>query len=119
MHQASCERWRRTSPVPVEAGRSFTTKTFPMYTFQQFKALPAELQLDELGLNGVSLDLDCNLQGSEAVLFAYSDFYVELVVAKHTDDILCVNCFRGLDMLEPYLDQIDISEINPLLLCSR
>lgn len=100
-------------------GRSFTTKYFPMYTFPQFKALSAELQIDELGQHGISLDLDCNLQGSEAVLFAYRDFYVELVVVKHTDEILCVNCFRNLNLLEPYLQQIDISEINTLLLCSK
>jgi len=90
-----------------------------MYTFQQFKALPAELQIDELGQHGISLDLACNLQGSEATLFAYRDFYVELVVAKHTDEILCVNCFRNLNLLEPYLEQIDLSEISALLLCSR
>ena len=86
-----------------------------MYTFPQFKSLSSELQIDELGLHGVSLDLDCNLQGSEAVLFSYHDFYVELVVAKHTDEILFVNCFQSLNMLEPYLEQIDISEINALL----
>lgn len=86
-----------------------------MYTFKQFNALSNELQIDELAQHGVSLDPDCKLQGSEAVLFAYSDFYVELVVIKHTDEILSINCFQNLNRLAPYLEQIDISEINVLL----
>lgn len=72
-----------------------------------------------MALHGVSLDLACGLQGSEGVLFAYRDFYIELVVAKHTDDILCLNCFKDLGMLEPYLAQVDIGEVAPLLLCIR
>jgi hypothetical protein len=99
--------------------RFVTNKTYCVYTFDRFLELPLELQIDQLALHGISLDLACDLHGSEGVLFAYRDFYIELVVAKHTDDILCLKCFEGLDMLEPYLAQVDIDEVAPLLLCSR
>ena len=90
-------------------------KQSSMYTFQQFETLPSEMQIDELGLHGISLDLDCDLQGAESALFAYRDFYVELVVVKHTDEILGVNCFQNINLPEPYLEQINIAEINALL----
>lgn len=90
-----------------------------MYTFDRFCELPAELQIDELVLHGISLDLSCSLRESEGVLFAYHDFYIEMVVVKHTDDILCLNCFKNLDMLEPYLEQINIGEVAALLAYSR
>lgn len=81
--------------------------------------MPVGQQIDELALHGISLDLVCSLRGSEGVLFAYRDFYIELVVVKHTDDIICLNCFKDFDMLEPYLQQVDISEVAALLAYSR
>lgn len=86
-----------------------------MYTFQRFQTLFPETQLHELSLHAVSLDLAYDTNGAEAVLFSYHDFYVELVVEKITDDILSIKCFRSAKKLEPYLHQIDISEINALL----
>lgn len=86
-----------------------------MYTFYQFKALSAETQIEELSFYGISLDLAYDTEGAEAVLFAYHDFYVELVVEKYTDDILTITCFRHTKKLEPYLCQIDLTEINVLL----
>lgn len=86
-----------------------------MYSFHQFSRLPAEVQLDELNAAGVALDLAYSLQAAEAVLFAYDDFYVEMLVARHTDEILALKSFRSLKRLEPFLHQVDISEITVLL----
>ena len=90
-----------------------------MYSFHQFKTLSGEIQVNELSLYGIGLDLACAVNGAEAALFAYNDFYVELVVETFTDDILALRCFRSTRKLDRYLKQIDISEINPLLDCSR
>lgn len=90
-----------------------------MYTFQQFKRLPAEKQLEQLTRHGITLDLWYSIHGAEAVLFAYHIFYVELVVEKYTDEILSVHCFQSTLKLAPYLQQIDITEITALLACSK
>lgn len=90
-----------------------------MYSFKRFQTLLPETQLHQLSLHGVSLDLAYCTNGAEAVLFAYHDFFVELVVETITDDILAINPFTSIKKLEPYLQQIDISEISALLACGR
>jgi hypothetical protein len=44
---------------------------------------------------------------------------VELVVEKYTDEILSINCFSSTKKLEPYLHQVDITDITSLLACSK
>lgn len=82
-----------------------------LYSFYRFKALPKDVQLDELNRHGVELDLSCTVATAEAVLFAYNGFYVELLVQKHTDEILNLTCFKSMKKLEPYLSQVDISDV--------
>lgn len=90
-----------------------------MYSFHRFQNLPANLQIDQLSVHGIVLDLAHSIKGAEAVLFAYHDFYVELLMVKQTDEILSLRCFKSTKKLEPYLRQIDITEITVLLACSR
>lgn len=90
-----------------------------MYTLQRFKALFPEKQLQQLTSHGISLDLAFCIDSTEAIVFAYNDFYVELVVEKVSDDIIAINCFRSVKKLTPYLHQVDISEITSLLACSK
>jgi hypothetical protein len=89
-----------------------------MHSLLQFKALSTNLQINELNQRGIPLDLAYTTQNAEAVLFAYDDFYVELVVEKLADEIIAVRCFRSLKKLEPYLQQVDIREITSILSCS-
>ncbi|QEC57802.1 hypothetical protein FSB75_18465 [Flavisolibacter ginsenosidimutans] len=77
--------------------------------------LPLSVQLDQLNSQGIPLDLAWMQRATEAVLFAYGDFYVELVVEKFTDEIVSVKCFKNTKRLEPYLRQISLAEILPLL----
>ncbi len=77
------------------------------------------MQINQLSLHGIGLDLAYCTKGAEAVLFAYLDFYVELVVEKYTDEILSINCFSSTKKLEPYLHQVDITDITSLLACSK
>lgn len=90
-----------------------------MYLLNQFKALPPERQLQQLSLHAVSLDLVFDNGSTEAVLFAYHDFYVELVVERLIDEIHSLRCFRSPDKLEPYLHLVDISDITALLTCNE
>lgn len=89
-----------------------------MFAFHRFKARPPGLQIEELGKDGVSLDLAYSLCHTEAVLFAYNDFYVELVVVPHTDEILRLACFKSLRRLTLYLQQVDVREITNTLRCN-
>lgn len=80
--------------------------------------MPTHLQIEQLQQEGIPLDLAFTSAGAEGVLFAYNDFYVELVVECSTDEILAIHCFKSLQKLERYLQQIDISEIVDLLQCN-
>lgn len=44
-------------------------------------------------------------------LFQLGSFYVELVYLLKTRQMEWVNAFENTDLLEPYLQQIDISQI--------
>ena len=90
-----------------------------MYSFRRFQKLPSETQIEQVSVHGIALDLVCSGETEESVLFAYNDFYIELMMAKCTDEILSLRCFRRVKKLERYLHQIDISEITVLLACSR
>lgn len=105
---ASLSVFDSPSPIPIV-----------VYSFHSFKRLPADVQIDQLSVNGVALDLAYTVRSTEAVLFAYNNFYVELIVERYIDEILALKCFKSLKRLEPYLQQVDISEISVLLFCSR
>ena len=86
-----------------------------MYTLHQFKGLANDAQLHQLNTDGVALDLAYTTQQTEAILFAYHDFYVEVIIALHSEDVLAIRCFKSVKKLEPFLAQIDIDEVNQLL----
>lgn len=86
-----------------------------MMTFNRFKSLPFDAQLDELSQHAVSLDVFITRKGSEVALFALHDFYVELYVKRFTDDIIKISPFRSLAKLEAYLPQVDIEDIKSYL----
>lgn len=44
-------------------------------------------------------------------LFYFFGYYVELVTNRKDYELEWVNSFENLECLEPYLDQIDISEV--------
>lgn len=90
-----------------------------MVSFHRYRSLPEEKQVELLAQNGVVLDLAHSIRNTEAILFAFDDFYVEMVVIKYTDEILSLNCFKSMKKLDAYLHQVDIGEITALLACSR
>jgi hypothetical protein len=82
-----------------------------LLSFQQFKSLHTYVQIKVLFEKAISMDLLYSLDGCEYVLFAYNNFYIELVVNAKTTEIFQVRCFKSVKKLEPYLPYIDISQI--------
>ena len=54
------------------------------------------------------------LDGFQYVLFAYNNFFIELVTDAKTNEICKIRCFKSMKKLERYLPYIDISEILSL-----
>jgi len=86
-----------------------------MISIHEFKTLTLEEQVDQLNLYAVSLDIYNIRKGSEVVLFALNDFYVELYVEPLSDEIRKITCFKSTRKLQSYLHQVDIEEITDLL----
>lgn len=84
-------------------------------SFHQFKAAHSYVQITHLNESGISLDVFYYCGNREVVLFAYHNFFIELIVEKQTDEIVDVRCFKASKRLQPYLPQINISEITALL----
>ena len=82
-----------------------------LLSFHQFKSLHSYVQIKLLHEKAVAMDVLYCLGSWEYVLFAYNNFYIELVVEAKTNEIFQVRCFNSMKKLDPYLPHIDISEI--------
>ncbi len=88
-----------------------------LLSFHQFKSLPSYVQITHLNESAIAMDVYFTTGKKDFVLFAYNGFYIELIVEALTDEIQQVRCFKNTRNLDPYLEQIDISEIALLLQC--
>lgn len=52
------------------------------------------------------------LNGSTILLFQLYDFYVEITYLTYRDQVSSINVTNNMAILNPYLSQIDIKEIN-------
>lgn len=55
----------------------------------------------------------------EYALYYYHPIYIELIAKTRTDEIVEIKCFANTKKLNPYLPQINITEITHLLSCHR
>jgi hypothetical protein len=46
-------------------------------------------------------------------LYAFLDYYVEVFRGQENNKIIMIQAFDDTECLEPYLEQIDISELVP------
>lgn len=74
-----------------------------------------ELQVEELQQAGVPLELSRFNKNVEIFLYALHGFYVELYVQVNSNELLLIKSFTSEKKLEPYLHQVNISEIRHLL----
>lgn len=45
------------------------------------------------------------------LLYQLESFYVEVVYAKYRSQVKHLHCFDSTDLLEPYLEQIDVENL--------
>lgn len=80
-------------------------------TLYYFKQLSENGQLQVLEQKGVAIAYRKE-QGRRMLLYSIDSFYVEVI---HTKKRMLVRSFSTDTLLQPYLEQIDLSELLPLL----
>lgn len=86
-------------------------------SLRRFQSLSLYQKLRFLHDHATPLKINYQAASTEADLYCYSDYYIELIAESRTNEVLRVNAFRSLKKLMPYLSQIDIGEITVLLSC--
>ncbi len=82
-----------------------------MLTFEEYLTLDEDLQTQILSLYGVCLNLLRCCGNLTTELYALYDFYVEIFFDATTEEPLYLKPFQHTQYLEPYLEQIDITEL--------
>jgi hypothetical protein len=81
-------------------------------TLNEFVELGQDQQLGLIFQNGILIGH--RVDGSSKVLLCHLEtFYVEVVINRKSHEAQKVHAFETVDRLEPYLGQIDISELVP------
>ena len=80
-------------------------------TLSEFADLPGELQFDLLHKHGVYVGKR-KCDNYAVVLFQLHGFYVEVFYKKYRKDIDHVITSATTDILHPYLNQINVNELN-------
>lgn len=76
-----------------------------------FEALSLQQQVTVLYKEGVYIGKSVK-SGLQTVLYQVTGFYVEVYYLKYRSTVHSIRSFESTDVLEPYLQQIDI---NPLV----
>lgn len=83
-----------------------------MLTFEEYSSLDEDLQTQVLSLDGVYLELIRNARNLNVELYALYNFYVEIFFDKNTEEPLYLKPFKKMKYLDPYLDLVDIAEVQ-------
>lgn len=79
-------------------------------TITHFSALALVDQLEVLYIQGVHLaKRSCN--GQPVILYQFGKWYVEIFYKKYRSKVDYINCTDGTDILEPYLDVLNIDDL--------
>lgn len=79
-------------------------------TMYEFFHLPLKEQADLLYEDGIYLAKRKD-DISSFVLYQMDSFYVEVKYKKYRKWIESIRCFHKIDLLAPYLEQIDVEEL--------
>jgi hypothetical protein len=80
-------------------------------TVHQFSLYSYQAQYEMLKEQGIFL-MTRHIQDSWLVLFAFQNFYVEVIQVQPSGQLRLMRCFEDIEQLAPYLSEIDI---NPVL----
>ena len=86
-----------------------------MITLKKFRKLDYEVQLHCLYGSGINLELYRTVNEWEVVLYSLGNFYVEIYFNHEITRVLHIKAFQSLKKLDPYLRNVDISEIEGFL----
>ena len=75
-----------------------------------FQLLPEEEQIEILYQSGVFIGKQ-KQAFSIILLYQLESFYVEVVYTKYRNHVKHLHCFDSTEMLEPYLEQIDVENL--------
>jgi len=79
-------------------------------TIEQFRATSQYVQKSMIKIHGTFL-LKRKSVETYAYLFQVDGFYAEVFFNERNGNILQIKAFDNVDELEPYLEEVDISEI--------
>lgn len=82
-----------------------------MVTFADYQTLSQCFKAQYLWLDGVYLNLVRSTELVYADLYALYDYYVEIYFDQKTKEPLYINAFRDISRLDPYIEQMDISDV--------
>ena len=77
----------------------------------EYGSFAQDSQLDILQKNGVYVGKR-KLEGKVVVLYQLSTFYVEITYSKYRRDIKGLNVSDSPDILQPYLKQVTIRDLD-------
>jgi hypothetical protein len=83
-------------------------------TYQQFTSLPKDMQARLTKEKGIFIAAR-STKYALVKLYQVESFYVELYHDKKIACISIVNSFEDTERLQPYLQKIDVSEVQQLL----
>lgn len=83
-------------------------------TFEQFQALPKDIQRNVVKHFGVFLFGRSGV-GVNVMLYQVEGFYVEIYFDEKMSESIHIRGFEDTKHLEPYLRKIDVSEVQLLL----
>ena len=89
---------------------SYILGQFEYMMMKNFRKLSLDVQLDLLDVCGILL-MECKGLRVGMTLFSFGNFYVEVFSELENERIIMINAFDDVESLEPYLQQIDISEL--------
>jgi hypothetical protein len=76
----------------------------------QFNRLTEDRQYHHLIEYGTCV-ADRNTDSEDRLLFQLQDYYVEVVFIRHTDHVVGLNCYRDMNAIDAYLNEIDITHL--------
>jgi hypothetical protein len=82
-----------------------------MLTFEDYRLLEEDLQVQVLSMDGVYLGLIRPCRNRNVELYALYHFYVEIFFEAESGEPLYLRPFQKMSRLEPYLAMVDIDSL--------
>ncbi len=79
-------------------------------TMYDFQLLPEQQQIDVLYQFGVYIGKR-KIKISIILLYQFESFYVEVFYKKYRSHVKHLHCFESTELLDPYLEQIDVENL--------